>query len=214
MRHAVARDPDHYERAPQSFDHQRRDKAATITSNIDNERVLPDLRKVKLRELVQTGPAHVRNVQIGDFSARFFVHVIDVLLHPIDIVKRPFVVGGHNGHVTRSGIGWFGIHAQDHLFAGGADEGVVKIRQAGDGRVVNRENVVTGFHVHADICERRARVFVPIFARQNALDAIGARGRVAGKFRAEQPELDARRVRAFSPGDVSVTIVQFANELA
>src|SRR5436309_10658205 len=53
--------------APQSFDHQRRDKSATVTSNIDNERVLPDLRKVKLRELVQTGPAHVRNVQIADF---------------------------------------------------------------------------------------------------------------------------------------------------
>ena len=105
MRHAVARDPDHYERAPQSFDHQRRDKSATVTSNIDNERVLPDLRKVKLRELVQTGPAHVRNVQIADFAAGLLRDVIDVLLHPIDIVKGSLVVGGHNGHITRSGIG-------------------------------------------------------------------------------------------------------------
>ena len=57
-------------------------------------------------------------------------------------------------------------------------------------------------------------MFVPVFARQNALDAIGARGRVAGKFRAEQPELDARRIRAFTAADVSMAIIQFANELS
>ena len=100
--------------------------------------MLSDLRKVKLRELVQTGPAHVGNVQIADFAAGFLVHVIDVLLHPIEIVKRSFVVGGDNGRVAGAGIGWFGIHAQDHLFAGGADERVVKVRQGRNRRVVDR----------------------------------------------------------------------------
>src|SRR6266568_306717 len=66
---------------------------------------------------------------------------------------------------ARPGIGRLGIHAQDYLFAGGADERVIKVWQARHRRVVDRENVIARFHVYADICERRARVLVPIFAR-------------------------------------------------
>src|SRR6266481_10114338 len=121
LRHAVTRDADHHQRAPQSLDHKRRDKAAAVAANINNERVFPDLRKVKLRELVEAGLAHVGNVQVTNLAAGFLRHVIDVLLHPIDVIKWCFVVSGHNGHVSRAVVGRFGIHAQDYLFAGSAD---------------------------------------------------------------------------------------------
>ena len=137
------------------------------------------------------GLAHVGDVQVTDFAAGFLVYVIDVLLHPIDVVKRRFIGSGHNSHVARAGVSRLGIHAQDHLFVGGANERVVKIRQRGDRRAVDRENVIAGFHIHADVGQRRAGFLVPIFAGQNPFDAISARGRVAGKFGAEQAKLDA-----------------------
>ena len=127
--------------------------------------MLADLRKVKLRELVQPRPAHVGDVQVSNFAAGFFRHVVDVLLHPIEIVKWCFVIGGHNGYIARPGIGRFGIHAQDYLFACGADQGVIKVWQTRHRRVVDRENVIACFYVYADIRERRARLLVPIFAR-------------------------------------------------
>src|SRR5260370_16824528 len=55
LRHAVARDADHHQRAPQSLDHKRRYQAAAVAANINNERVFPHLRTVKLRELVEAG---------------------------------------------------------------------------------------------------------------------------------------------------------------
>ena len=165
MRHAVARNPDHHQRAPQPLDHERRDEAAAVAADIDNECVLADLRKVKLRKLVQPGSAHVRDVEVSNFAAGFFRDVVDVLLHPIEIVKRCFVIDGHDGHIARPGIGRLGIHAQDYLFACSADERVIKVWQARHRRVVDRENVIARFHVYADIRERRARVLVPIFAR-------------------------------------------------
>ena len=96
-----------------------------------------DLREIKLGELVQPRLAHVGDVQVTDFAAGFLVYVIDILLHPVEIVKRCFVVSRHNSHVARAGISRFGIHAQDHLFVRGADECVVKIGQRGDRSVVD-----------------------------------------------------------------------------
>src|SRR4030095_1421999 len=112
--------------------HKRRHKTAAVAANINNERVFPDLWKVKLRELVEAGLAHVGNVQVTNLAACFLGHVIDVLLHPIDVIKWRFIVSRYNGDVTRAGIGRFGIHAQDYLFAGGADERVVKVWQTRD----------------------------------------------------------------------------------
>ena len=83
LRHSVARDADHDERASQTLDHQRRHEAAAIAANIDNQRVFPDLREIKLGEFVQAGTAHVWNVQITDVAVGFFRDVIDVLLNPI-----------------------------------------------------------------------------------------------------------------------------------
>src|SRR6184192_3464694 len=105
--------------------------------NIYNERMFTDLRKVKFGELVQPGLAHIGDVQVTDFAAGFLVYVIDIFLHPIEVVKRRFIVGGHKDHVPRAGVSPFGVHAQDHLFVGGADERVVKIRQRGDRSVVD-----------------------------------------------------------------------------
>ena len=116
--------------------------------------MFPDLRKVKLRELVEAGLAHVGNVQVTNLAACFLRHVIDVLLHPIDVIKWRFVVSRHNRNVTRAVVGRFGIHAQDHLSAGSADERVVKVWQTRDWRVVDCQNVIAGFHIHADICKR------------------------------------------------------------
>ena len=94
--------------------------------------MFPDLREVKLRELVEPGLAHVGNVQVTNFAACFLRHIIDVLLHPIDVIKWRLVISGHYGDVTRAGVAWVGIHAQDHLFAGSADERVVKVWQSRD----------------------------------------------------------------------------------
>ena len=55
---------------------------------------------------------------------------------------------------------------------------------------------------------------VPIFARQNPIDAIGAAGRIARKLGAEKAELDSRRFRSFSTANVSMAIVQFTDQLA
>ena len=173
-----------------------------------------DLREVKLCKLVQPGLAHVGDVQVTDFAPGFLVYVIDVLLHPIQIVERRFVVGGHNGHVARAGISRLGIDAQDHLFVCGANECVVKIRQRGDWGVVDRQNIIAGFHVHADIGERRAGFFIPVFAWQNTFDAISARGRVARKLRTKQAKFDTWSIGALTAGNVGVAVVQLANKLA
>jgi len=46
LRHAVARDSRHHQRAPQSFDHKRRDKSAAVGGYSNNELLFPDLRKL------------------------------------------------------------------------------------------------------------------------------------------------------------------------
>ena len=91
--------------------------------------MLSDLWKIKLRKLVKAGLAHVRNVKVTDLPSGFLRHVVDVLLHPVKVVKRRFVLGGNNGHVARPSVDGFRIYSQDDLFPGGADKRVVKIRQ-------------------------------------------------------------------------------------
>ena len=135
-------------------------------------------------------------------------------MNPIEIVQRRFVVSGFNSHIPCAGVSGFGIHAQDHLLVGGADERVVKIWQARDRRVVDCQNVIARLHIHADVGQWRAGFLVPIFAWQNPLDAIRARGRIAREFRAEQAKLYAWSVGALTAANISVAIVQLANELA
>ena len=71
LRSAVARDLDHDERAPEPLDDERRNKAAAIAAHIDDKRFLADLRKVLLGEFVQARLAHVGDMDIADFAARF-----------------------------------------------------------------------------------------------------------------------------------------------
>src|SRR5204863_2831227 len=69
-------------------------------------------------------------------------------------------------------------------------------------------------YVETDIGQRRAGMFVPIFTGQNPIDPVGAAGRVAREFSAKKPELDSRCLGSFAAGDISVAVVQFANQFA
>ena len=111
-------------------------------------------------------------------------------------------------------IGRLGVDAQDDLFVGGADERVVYIRQARNRRAVDREDVIAGLYVDTDLGQRRTRFLLPIFAGQDAIDAISFCRRIARKLRAEQAKLDARRLRSLAAADVGVTVVQLADQLA
>ena len=142
LRRAVARDLDHDERAPEPLDDERRNKAAAISAHIDDESFLFDLREVLLGEFVQARLAHVGDVDIADFAVGFLADFIDVLLHPGFVIERRFVGGRHNGDVARAVVRRFGINAQDDLLVGGADKRVIKIRQSGNRRAVDRENVI------------------------------------------------------------------------
>ena len=76
---------------------------------------------------------------------------LDVLAHPGQIIERRFIRDRHNGHVPRAIIVRFGIHPQDHLFAGRANQRVIKVCQGRDRRAVNGEKVIAFLHVHADV---------------------------------------------------------------
>ena len=102
LRHAVARDPDHDEGAPEPLDHQRRNKAAAVAAHVDDQRLLSNLREVLLGELVQARLAHVGNVNVTDFAIGLLAHVIDVLLDPGEVIKRRFVRDRHYGDVARA----------------------------------------------------------------------------------------------------------------
>ena len=106
------------------------------------------------------------------------------------------------------------VHAQNHLFASRADQGLINIWEGRDRGPVDGENVIAGFNVHAHRRERRARVLVPVFARQNVVDPVSACGRVAGEFRAQQTELHPGSVGPLAAADVSVAAVQFTDQFA
>ena len=93
LRRAVARDPDHDERAPQPLDDKRRNKAAAVAAHIDDQPLLFDLREVLLGELVQAPLPHIGDVNVADLAIRLLAHFIDVLLHPGAVIKRRLV--GH-----------------------------------------------------------------------------------------------------------------------
>ena len=57
-------------------------------------------------------------------------------------------------------------------------------------------------------------MLVPVFARQDAIDAISFGRRVARELGAEQTELDPRRFRPFAATDVGVAVVQLTDQLA
>ena len=54
----------------------------------------------------------------------------------------------------RAVIGWFGIHAQNDLFVGCADERVVKIRKRGNRRAINSEDIIARLEVQANRGQR------------------------------------------------------------
>ena len=130
LRHAIARNPDHDEGAAEPLDHQWRNKSAAVSADIDNQRLLSNLREVKLGEFIQAGLAHVGNMEVTDFAIGFLAHVIDVLLHPRQVIKRRFVSRWNYGDVARAVVAWLRIDSQNHLLVGGADQRVVNIRQA------------------------------------------------------------------------------------
>src|SRR5260370_27415203 len=68
--------------------------------------------------------------------------------------------------------------------------------------------------MYAHGSERRTRVFIPIFAGQNVIDLVSRRRWIARKFGAEQTKFHTWRVRPLATGDISVTAVQFTDQLA
>ena len=70
---------------PQSFDQHARHVAASICTNVDNQRLFCQLRVIPLDELANTIRSHVRNMQVADASIGGLRNALPVLIHPIEI---------------------------------------------------------------------------------------------------------------------------------
>ena len=133
-----------------------------------------------LREFVQARLAHVGNVNVTHLAVGLLAHFIDVLLHPRAIIERRLIRDRHHGYVSRAIISRFRVNPQDHLLVGRANKGVVDVRERTNRRAIHGQDVIALLHVHADGSERRTRVLVPVFARQDLLDLVSLTGWIPG----------------------------------
>src|SRR5438876_7666936 len=101
-RHAIARDPDHDEGAPKPLDHEGRNESTAVAADVDNERLLSNLREVELGKFIQTRPSHVGNMEVPDFAVGFLTNVIDIFLDPRQVVEGRFVGRWNYCHIARS----------------------------------------------------------------------------------------------------------------
>ena len=63
---------------------------------------LADLREVELGEFIQSRLSHVGNMDIADLAVRLLVNVIDVVLHPIEVIERRFIGDRDDSHISRA----------------------------------------------------------------------------------------------------------------
>src|SRR6266403_1787537 len=121
----IARNPDHDEGASEPFYHERRNKSAAVTADIDNQRLLSNLREVELGKFIQAGPSHVGNMEVTNFAVGLLTNVVNGLLHPRQVVTGRFVSRWNYGNVARAIVGWLRVDSQNHLLIGGANQRVV-----------------------------------------------------------------------------------------
>ena len=179
LRSPITRDLHHHQRAPQSIDHERRNKATAIAAHVNDQPFLANLREVLLGKLVQARLAHVGNMNITDFAVGLLADLIDVFLHPCAIIERRFIRDRDYRDVSGAIVCRLRVNPQDHLFVGGADQGIVDVGERTNWHPVNRQDVIARLHVQSNRGQRRAGVFVPVFARQNLFDLIGFRSWIA-----------------------------------
>ena len=104
-------------------------------------------------------------MKVAHFAPCLFAHVVDILLHPGEIIKRRLVVHGYDGDVARAVLRRFRVHAENDLFVRCADQSFINIRKRGNGHAIDRQDVIPGLEIDADGGERRAGVLVPVLAR-------------------------------------------------
>ena len=100
-------------------------------------------------------------------------------------IERSFVGGWDDGNIACAIRAGLGVHREEHLFVGRADQCIVEVGLGGNGCAVDGEDVIPRLNIETDGSKWRTGVFVPIFAGQNAIDPVGVRSWIARKFGAE-----------------------------
>ena len=124
-------------------------------------------------------------MEVADLAASFLANVIDILLHPIEIIERCFVGGRDDGDIAGTIGAGLGVHGKEHLFIGRADQSSVEVGQGGNRCAIDGNDVIAGSDIETHGRKRGAGVLVPIFTGQDSIDAVGMRSWVAGQLGAE-----------------------------
>src|SRR6476660_3393381 len=98
-----------------------RNKSAAVTADVYNERLLSNLREVELGKFIQAGPSHIGNMEVTNFAVGLLTNVVNVLLHPRQVVKGRFVSRWNYRNAARSILAWLPVDSQNRLLIGGAN---------------------------------------------------------------------------------------------
>ena len=113
-------------------------------------------------KFIQTGNAHIRNVDIPYFSMGGFADFPDVVLYPVVVIKLRFVSQGNNQYLP----GPFGICYRIYFhfdgFIGLIHQVFKKIVGIFQRLSINGDNIIPFFHIDPWHCKWRTGRFVPV----------------------------------------------------
>src|SRR5512141_2494447 len=142
---------DHDHLPDEPVDDHRRDVAAAVAADVDDQGFLAQLGIEMLDELVEAVDAHVRDVDVADLAARGLVDLGDVRLHPVVVVKRVLGLDGHDDGVAGALAVGAGRDLERDLLAGRIVEGLVDVGGLVERAAVDRQDVLPFPDIDADL---------------------------------------------------------------
>ena len=155
----------------QTLDNHRRYVTTTVSTIVDNQRLLIQLRIEITSKLVETLGAHIGDVDIAHLAVGSLRHLADILLYPVVVVERILVSDGAYNNLACTSSRCGAIYAELGQDVSLAYKQLIDILYARCRHTVNSYDIVTLLNAYAGLCQRRAQCLAIYATGQNLLDA-------------------------------------------
>ena len=155
----------------QTLDNHRRHVSTTVSTVVDNQRLLIQLGIEVTSKLIQTLGTHIGDVDVTHLAIGSLRHLADILLHPIVVVERILVSDGAYNNLACARSRGGAVNAELGQDISLAYEQLIDILHARCRHTVNGYDIVALLNAYAGLCQRRAQGLAIYAAGQDLLDA-------------------------------------------
>ena len=167
-----------------------------------------------LDELVESGVAHIRQVNIPNAPAACGIHLLAVGLDHIQLPQCVLVANWLHHHVARATGRGLGIYGERHHLISGIDQQLIRRLRGTQRPPVDGDQVIALLNVDARFSQRRARVRIPILAAEDLLDPVNAACGIDLVGRAQQSNIHWTQIGHVAAANISMRVRKLANHLS